>query len=143
MGTESQAASAGAAQASDATNILDQVIAATKPQSQKEADRAKGYFKQFLEGVVKPGQVVSKDVEATIKYWIGEIDKKLTAQLNEVMHHPEFQKLEGTWRGLHYLVHQSETGTALKIRVLNAKKTDVAKDLEKAVEFDQSQLFKK
>jgi type VI secretion system protein ImpC len=143
MGTESQAAGAGAAQTTETTSILDQVIAATRPQSQKEADRARGYFKQFLEGVVQPGQVVSKDVEATIKYWIGEIDKKLSAQLNEVMHHPEFQKLEGTWRGMHYLVHQSETGTSLKIRVFNAKKTELAKDLERAVEFDQSQLFKK
>ena len=52
------------------------------------------YFRQFLDQVVKPGQVVSKDVEDTINYWIGEIDKKLSAQLNEVMHHPDFQKLE-------------------------------------------------
>jgi type VI secretion system protein ImpC len=59
------------------------------------------------------------------------------------MHHPDFQKLEGTWRGLHYLVHQSETGEALKIRVLNIKKQELFKDLEKAVEFDQSGLFKK
>ncbi|HET6576198.1 MAG TPA: type VI secretion system contractile sheath large subunit [Fimbriiglobus sp.] len=143
MGTESQAAGAGPAKAADTTSLLDQVIAATRPQSQKEADRAKGYFKQFLEGVVKPGQVVSQDVEANIKYWIGEIDKKLSAQLNEVMHHPEFQRLEATWRGLHYLVQQSETGTQLKIRVLNAKKTELARDLERAVEFDQSQVFKK
>ncbi len=143
MGTESQAAAGAAAPATESTSILDQVIAATRPQSQKEADRAKGYFKQFLEGAVKPGQVVSKDVEANIKYWIGEIDKKLSAQLNEVMHHPEFQKLEATWRGLHYLVQQSETGTALKLRVMNAKKAELARDLERAVEFDQSQLFKK
>jgi type VI secretion system protein ImpC len=143
MAAESQAAAGAAAQATEATSLLDQVIAATRPQDAKEADRAKGYFKQFLEGVVKPGQVVSKDVEANIKYWIGEIDKKLSAQLNEVMHHPEFQRLESTWRGLHYLVHQSETGTSLKIRVFNAKKAEIARDLERAVEFDQSQLFKR
>lgn len=144
MGAESKAA-AGAAAATtvDSTSLLDQVVAATRPQDQREADRARGYFKQFLEGVVRPGQVVSKDVEATVKYWIGEIDKKLSAQLNEVMHHPEFQRLEGTWRGLHYMVHQSETGTNLKIRVMNATKRDILKDLEKAVEFDQSTLFKK
>jgi type VI secretion system protein ImpC len=140
---DTQAAAGGAAQTTETTNLLDQVIAATRPQDAKEADRAKGYFKQFLEGVVKPGQVVSKDVEANIKYWIGELDKKLSSQLNEIMHHPEFQRLEATWRGLHYLVHQSETGTALKIRVYNAKKSEIARDLERAVEFDQSQLFKK
>jgi type VI secretion system protein ImpC len=143
MADQTQAAGGAAAQTTDAPSLLDQVISATRPQDQKEADRAKGYFKQFLEGVVQPGQVVSKDVETNIKYWIGEIDKKLSAQLNEVMHHPDFQKLESTWRGLHYLVHQSETGENLKIRVMNVKKQELFKDLEKAVEFDQSQLFKK
>src|SRR6266542_872289 len=87
--------------------------------------------------------VVSKDAEANIKFWIKEIDKKLTTQLNEVMHHQDFQRLESTWRGLHYLVHQSETGDSLKIRVLNVTKRELFKDLERAVEFDQSAMFKK
>ena len=66
-----------------------------------------------------------------------------TAQVNEIMHQPEFQKLESTWRGLHYLVHHAETGENLKVRVLNVSKRDLFKDLEKAAEFDQSALFKK
>jgi type VI secretion system protein ImpC len=143
MAAETAAAAAPAATTTESAGLLDQIIAATRPQDQKEAERTKGYFEEFLKGVVKPGHVVSKDVEANVKYWIGEVDKKLTAQMNEILHHPDLQKLEGTWRGLHYLVHQSETGTALKIRVMNATKKDVLKDLEKAVEFDQSQLFKK
>jgi len=140
---EKASAPAAAAKTVEAPDLLDQVIAATKPQSDGEAQRAKGYFRQFLDQVVQPGQVVSKDVETNIKFWIGEIDKKLSSQLNEIMHHPDFQKLEGTWRGLHYLVHQSETGENLKIRVLNVSKRDLFKDLERAVEFDQSALFKK
>jgi type VI secretion system protein ImpC len=139
--TQKAATTAGTAQ--EAPGLLDQVVAATRPQSDKEADRAKDYFRQFVEHAVKPGQVVSKDVETNVKFWIGELDKKLSAQLNEVMHHPDFQRLESTWRGLHYLVHQSETGESLKIRVLNVSKRDLFKDLEKAVEFDQSALFKK
>jgi type VI secretion system protein ImpC len=142
MSAEEQAKEAEA-QTTEAPSLLDQVVAATRPQNEKEAGRAKDYFKQFLGHVVQPGQVVSKDAETNIKYWIGEIDKKLSSQLNEIMHHPDFQKLEGTWRGLHYLVQQSETGETLKIRVLNATKRDLFKDLEKAVEFDQSALFKK
>jgi len=142
-GDQTQASAAAAAQAQEAPSFLDEVITATRPQDQQEATRARDYFRQFLDQLVKPGQVVSKDVEANIKYWISEIDKKLSAQLNEVMHHPDFQRLEGTWRGLHYLVHQSETGEQLKVRVLNATKKDLFKDLEKAVEFDQSQVFKK
>lgn len=127
----------------DAGSLLDEIIQATRPQDDREADRARSYFQQFLDQVVQPDQVISKDVESTISYWIGEIDQKLSSQLNEIMHHQEFQKLESTWRGLHYLVHQSETGESLKIRVLNVSKRDLLKDLEKAAEFDQSALFKK
>jgi type VI secretion system protein ImpC len=145
MSTAEQATTAAgaAAQTQEAPSLLDDVIKATKPQSQQEADRAKDYFKQFLDSAVKPGHVVSKDVETNIKYWIAEIDKKLSAQLNEVMHHADFQRLEASWRGLHYLVHQSETGEHLKIRVMNVSKRDLFRDLERAVEFDQSALFKK
>jgi type VI secretion system protein ImpC len=137
-----KAAAAPAAQTQEA-NLLDQILDRTRPFDQQERERNKDYVAQFLRQVVQPGQVVSKDVEANIKYWIAAIDKKLSAQLNEVMHHPDFQRLEGTWRGLHYLVHQSETGEALKIRVLNVSKRDLFKDLERAVEWDQSALFKK
>ena len=140
---EAQAGTAAEATTVDATSLLDQVIAATKPQSDQEAERAKDYFKQFIGSVVQPGQLISRDTESTIKTWIAEIDKKLSAQLNEVMHAPEFQKLEGTWRGLHYLVHQSETSENLKIRVLNVSKKELFKDLERAAEFDQSSLFKR
>lgn len=140
---EERAQSAAAEVETTTDSLLDQMIATTRPQDESEALRAKDYFKQFLGQVVKPGQVVSQDVERNIKYWISQIDQKVSTQLNEVMHHEDFQRLEGTWRGLHYLTHNSETGTALKIRVLNTSKRDLFKDLEKAVEFDQSALFKK
>jgi type VI secretion system protein ImpC len=138
------AAQTGAAtQTAEAPDLLSQVIAATRPQTDAEQERAKDYFRQFLDQAVKPGQVVSKDVEINIKTWIAEIDRKLSAQMNEILHDPGLQKLEGTWRGLHYLVHQSETGEQLKIRVLNVNKRELFKDLERAIEFDQSSLFKK
>jgi len=140
---EQATAAAPAATTQEAPSLVDNVIAATRPLDQTEADRAKTYFKEYLGQIVKPGHVVSKDVETNVKYWIKELDKKLSAQLNEVMHHQDFQRLEATWRGLHYLVMQSETGDMLKIRVLNATKRELFKDLEKAVEFDQSSLFKK
>jgi type VI secretion system protein ImpC len=140
---EQAKAGGAAAQTQEADGLLDKIIGATRPQNDREAERAKDYFSQFLKQVVQPGQVVSKDVEQNIKFWISQIDKKLSSQLNEVMHHPDFQKLESTWRGLHYLVHQSETGEQLKIRVLNVNKRELFKDLEKAAEFDQSVLYKK
>lgn len=97
------------------------------------------FAKQILEGEI----TVAKDTEVMINSRIAEIDALLSAQLNEIMHAPEFQKLESSWRGLHYLVDKSETGTLLKLRVLNVTKQELSKDLEKAVEFDQSAMFKK
>ena len=82
-------------------------------------------------------------MDLTINSRIAEIDRLLSAQLNEIMHNEEFQKLEGSWRGLHQLVMNSETSTMLKIRVMSVNKKDLLKDLEKAIEFDQSALFKK
>src|SRR5438046_6117584 len=119
MGAETKAAAAGAAATqTEEVSLLDKMLTNTKPLDDREKERNKDYIAEFLRQVVKPGQTVSKDVEATIKYWIGAIDNKLSSQMNEVMHSPEFQKLEGAWRGLHYLVHQTETSDTLKIRVL-------------------------
>ena len=74
---------------------------------------------------------------------LAEIDRKVSEQLNQILHHERFLKLEGSWRGLNYLVMNSETGTSLKIRMMQLSKKEMGKDLQKAVEFDQSQLFKK
>jgi type VI secretion system protein ImpC len=144
MSSAEQQKPAGAAPAAtEEKSILDEIIGATRPRGDQQKSLAKSYIQEFVNQAVKPGHVVSKDTENNIKTWIAEIDKKLTAQLNAVMHHEDFQKLESTWRGLHYLVHQSETGEFLKIRILNVKKRELFNDLEKAVEFDQSSLFKK
>ena len=133
----------GGATAVAEASLLDQILDSTRALDDNERDRNKTYVEQFVQNVMSGQEVVSKDVEETIEYWIAELDKKLSSQLNEVMHHPDLQKLEGTWRGLQHMVFNTETGTSLKIRVLNVKKEELLKDLEKAVEFDQSALFKK
>ncbi len=142
MSAPSQAQSAAsAAQTQEGVSLEDQVIQATKPQSAEEAERAKEYFDEFLKQAVKAGGAVSNDVERTINYWIARIDEKLSAQLNEIMHHPDFQKVEGTWRGLEYLIKNSEVGEKLELRVLNATKKDLLKDFDRAADFDRSVLF--
>ena len=123
--------------------FLDQIIKATKPRTDTQMESAKKSLSEFVGKLLEPGAVVSKDVEKTINFWIAEIDKKISAQLNEIMHTPDFQKLEGSWRGLNHLVMNSETGTMLKLRLLNATKDEIQKDLERAIEFDQSAQFKK
>jgi len=73
---------------------------------------------------------------------IKEINQLLQKQLNSIIHHPDFQKLESSWRGLHYLVMQSEISELLKIQVLNLTKDEMEKDLTSATSFDESSLYK-
>ncbi len=108
-----------------------------------QAQQAKDMIAEFVQEVMQGQLVVTKDMESAINARIAEIDRLLSTQLNEIMHAEEFQKLEGSWRGLHHLVMNTETSTMLKIRVLNVSKKDLLKDLERATEFDQSALFKK
>ena len=87
-----------------------------------EQEHARDMVAEFVSQVMQGQMTMSRDMEATINARIAAIDKLLSAQLNEVMHHEDFQKLEGSWRGLHHLVMNSETGTMLKIRVFNVSK---------------------
>jgi type VI secretion system protein ImpC len=86
---------------------------------------------------------ISKDAEMMINARIAQIDHLVSIQLNEVLHQQSFQKLEASWRGLKYMMDQSETSDKLKIRVLNVTKRELLRDLQRAPEFDQSALFKK
>ncbi|MCL2004730.1 MAG: type VI secretion system contractile sheath large subunit [Planctomycetaceae bacterium] len=110
---------------------------------------AKKMLAELAEQLIAGNVKLSDDPNATldcislIMVRIKEIDVMLSTQLNEIMHAPEFQRLEAAWRGLHYLVMQTETGEMLKLRVFNVSRKELQDDLEKAVEFDQSQLFKK
>jgi type VI secretion system protein ImpC len=124
--------------------LLDRIISEgrlARDETQKEI--AKDLIGEFVKQVMQGAMVVSKDTELMINARIAQIDRLISQQLNEVMHHPDLQKLEASWRGLHYLVHQSETGEMMKIRVMNVSKKELLKDMEKASEFDQSTLFKK
>ena len=85
-----------------------------------QTERAKDMLAEFVSQVMQGQLVVSRDMEATINARIAAIDRLLSAQLNEILHHEEFQKLEGSWRGLRHLVMNSETGPSLNIRVFNA-----------------------
>ncbi|MCM3011673.1 type VI secretion system contractile sheath large subunit, partial [Bacillus subtilis] len=80
---------------------------------------------------------------ATIDARVAELDRLISTQLSAVMHAPEFQRLESTWRGLDYLVKESNTGQTIKIKALHAPKRDLVRDFKGASEFDQSALFKK
>lgn len=126
--------------ASPTPSFFDQAISATK---QTEPARAIELLKNLSDQATQGALTWDKNLATTINNRIKEIDKLISLQLAEVMHNEEFEKMEGSWRGLNYLVMNSETGTNLKIKLLNTRKLEIQKDLAKAVEFDQSQLFKK
>src|ERR1700722_20635644 len=79
-------------------------------------ERGKDMVKEFINQVLEGHMTLSRDAEATIGSRIAEIDKLISVQLNEVLHHKDFQKLEGTWRGIKYLMDNSETNDMLKIK---------------------------
>ncbi len=126
------------------SSLLDTIMVQGKlirDESQKPF--AREMMQEFVNQLEQQGDSAGTHVSHFLSQRILQIDELITAQLNEFMHVHEFQKLEGSWRGLHYLVMNTETSTHLKLRLLNIAKQELLQDLEKAVEFDQSQLFKK
>jgi type VI secretion system protein ImpC len=123
-----------------APGLLEQIITNTK---QTQPDRAQDLVKNLVEQALAGTVTFDRNLTRTFDKAVAAIDAKMSAQLNAIIHDPKFLKLEGSWRGLHYLVQNSETGTSLKLRVLNISKRDLGRDLSRAIEFDQSQLFKK
>src|SRR5262245_45837682 len=106
MAAEQQAAAGAAATTTefDGSSWLDQATKRMKlTDDPQQRQRGMDAISQFIKSSMQPGQTLHKDVETNIKVWINSIDQKLSAQLNEIMHAEAYQKLEGTWRGLHYL----------------------------------------
>jgi type VI secretion system protein ImpC len=121
-------------------SFLEQAISATRQTPKDETeDLLKTLTQEAMSGTLK----WDKNLTVTINSAIKAIDDVMSKQLAAVMHNEKFQKLEGSWRGLQHLVMNSETSSQLKIRMMNLSKKELQKDLEKAVEFDQSQTFKK
>jgi type VI secretion system protein ImpC len=136
---EAQGAGGEAAEVSLLDNIVQKGRMA---RDEQQRPYARDLIGEFVSQVLDSSIAVGEDTVASINQRIAQIDKLLTDQLNEILHDPEFQRLEASWRGLHYLVSNTETSTTLKLRLLNATKGEVLTDLERAVEFDQSVQFK-
>jgi len=125
-------------------SLLDRILTEAKlARDEYQKEEAKDMIAEFVNQVMSGELKLSKNMDVAINARIAEIDRLISAQLNEIMHHEEFQRLEASWRGLHYLVKNSLTGPQLKIRVMHATKKELLKDFERALEFDQSALFKK
>lgn len=142
MSAGEQSAEAQSAEAeASAGSILDSMLEVMP--KVVERDQGEEMVKNLI-GVAMQGTLTwDRSCTNTLQKAIAAIDHKMSEQLAEIMHNADFQKLEGSWRGLHHLVMNSETSKMLKLRMLNVTKREVFKDLDKAIEFDQSVLFKK
>ncbi|MDO8843649.1 MAG: type VI secretion system contractile sheath large subunit [Methylicorpusculum sp.] len=127
---------------SDFSSLLNKEF---KPKSDRAKQEVENAVQTLAEFVLKDTSLVSDDAIQSIQSIIAQIDKKLTDQVNLILHHADYQKLEGTWRGLHYMVNNTETDEMLKIRVMNISKNELGKTLKKfkGTSWDQSPLFKK
>ncbi len=124
----------------EGAGLLDRVVSATR---QTEPDRAEALVRTLIEEASRGTVRFDSNLSRTIEAAITQIDAALSTQLNAIMHDERFIKLEGSWRGLHYFVMNTETSTNLKIRMVNASKRELHRDLTRSVEFDQSLLFRK
>ncbi len=130
------------AESSDFASLLEKEF---KPKSDRSREAVEQAVKTLAEQALQHAGVVSDDAIRTIQSMIAELDRRLTEQVNQILHHEDFQQLENSWRGLHYLINNTETDEMLKIRVMNISKKELGKTLKryKGITFDQSPIFKK
>ena len=116
-----------------------------KPKSDQAKEAVESAVRTLAEQALRDTTLISKDVLKSIESMIAAIDHKLSQQINLIIHHPDFQQIESAWRGLHYLVNNTETDEMLKIRVMNISKKDLQKTLRKykGTAWDQSPIFKR
>ena len=127
---------------SDFSSLLQKEF---KPRSDEAKSAVEAAVLTLAQQALANSTVIGKDVTKSIQAMIAAIDAKLTDQVNKIIHHPDYQKLESAWRGLHYMVNNTETDENLKIRVMDISKQELAKNLKKfkGAAWDQSPMFKK
>ncbi len=140
--TEQQGAAAESVAPDEFAQLLSKEF---KPKSDRARQQVEAAVQTLAQQVLSDQDLIVDDAINSINAIIAEIDAKLTEQVNLILHHPEFQQLESAWRGLHYLVNNTETDEMLKIRVLSISKNELGKTIKrfKGTAWDQSPLFKK
>lgn len=143
--TNPQAAQTGAPEAQETDEFAALLQKEFRPKTEQARADIDTAVRTLAEQALEYSTLVSDDALRTIEGIIAEIDKKLTEQINLVIHHPEYQKLESAWRGLHYLVNNTETDEMLIIRVMNISQKELGRTLRKfkGTAWDQSPIFKK
>jgi type VI secretion system protein ImpC len=136
-------AAAASAAAEEGTRLLDSIIDGSKvATSEQERAGTRDLIRELVDQILGGTVTISKDLVASLDARIAQLDALMSGQLSSILHAPEFQQLEASWRGLKYLTDQSETSPSLKIKVFNVSKKDLVKDFRTSSDFDQSALFK-
>ena len=140
--TETQGQPQATTETSEFASLLNKEF---KPRTEQAKEAVSQAVRTLAEQALVNTKVISQDAYKTIEAIIAELDRKLSEQVNLIMHHPDFQQLEGAWRGLHYLVNNTETDEQLKIRVMNISKKELGRTLRryKGVGWDQSPFHKR
>ena len=140
---ETQASSALAGVTMEGGDLAALLQKEFKPKSDDARSAVEQAVQTLAQQALGQTQLISGEVVASIEAMIAAIDKKLSDQVNLILHHGDFQKLEGAWRGLHYMVNNTETDENLKIRVMNVSKAELGKTLKryKGTNWDQSPIF--
>ena len=141
---EAQSSSALASVEMEGSDLASLLQKEFKPKSEDAKSAVEQAVQTLAQQALAQTQLIGSDVVASIEAMIAAIDKKLSEQINLILHHEDFQKLEGAWRGLHYMVNNTETDEMLKIRVMNVSKQELGKTLKryKGTNWDQSPIFK-
>ena len=135
---------AAPAPGSSLSSLLDEIVEQSRvAASEAEKGHARDLIGEFVDQILAGHVVIGKDLATSLDLRVAQLDQLISRQLNSILHHPEFQRLEGSWRGLKHLVAGTECSLMLQIKVLNAPKAELAKDFKIAPDYDQSALFKK
>ncbi len=146
MATELQRETTGGATASESADDFSALLKQSfKPRSERAATEVENAVTTLVNQALADTSLIKEDVLDTLDEMIARLDEKLSAQMNEILHNETFQQIESAWRGLSYLVHNSETDSTLKLRVMNVGKSELYRDLRMYpdAKWDQSPLFKK
>lgn len=140
--SQQQVAAVETTEAEDFSQLLKESF---KPRTPDAATEVENAVSTLVKQALKDQSVVKEDILDTVDEMIAQLDAKLTEQMNEVLHAPEFQKLEGAWRGLEYYVNNSEPDASMKIKVMNISKVELERELRSypGAKWDQSPFFKK
>ena len=143
--TQARLQEAGAHQVTEQSDLANLLEKEFKPKTDEQRTAVEAAVRTLAEQALDSAVQLSGDAYRSIQAIIAEIDRKLSEQVDEIIHKPDFQRLESTWRGLHYLVNSTETDEMLKIRVMNISKKDLHRNLRrhKGIGWDQGPIFRR